>query len=85
MRASSGFLRFSGGPSRTAILEFDDMTEQTDRAQREMSARIPEVDVAERERAAVRRAVQRNARGNFQLAQGRFITPKDKDLDNLSR
>lgn len=84
MRASSGFLRFFGGPPRAAIWEFDDMTEQTDRAEQEMSERVLVADVAERERAAVRRAVQRNARGNFQLAQGRFITPKDKDLDNLS-
>lgn len=60
------------------------MTRQTDRANRKMTARIPVPDVAEREREAVRRAVQRNARGNIQLAQGRFITPKDKDLGKLS-
>lgn len=60
------------------------MTRQEDRADRTMSERIPVPDVAEREREAVRRTVQRNARGNIQLAQGKFITPKDKDLDNLS-
>ena len=60
------------------------MTRQKDRADRTMSERIPVPDVAEREREAVRRTVQRNARGNIQLAQGKFITPKDKDLDNLS-
>lgn len=60
------------------------MTRQKDRSDRKMSERIPVPDAAEREREAVRRAVQRNARGNIQLAQGRFITPKDKDLDNLS-
>ena len=60
------------------------MTKQKDRTDRKMSARIPVPDVAEREREAVRRTVQRNARGNIQLAQGKFITPKDKDLDNLS-
>ena len=66
-------------------MEFDDMTERKDRAEREMSARIlvaDVADVAEREREAIRRAVQRNARGNIQLAQGRFITAKDQD--NLS-
>jgi len=60
------------------------MTRQEERADRKMSERIPVPDVAEREREAVRRTVQRNARGNIQLAQGKFITPKDKDLDNLS-
>ena len=60
------------------------MTKQKDRTERKMSARIPVPDVAEREREAVRRTVQRNARGNIQLAQGKFTTPKDKDLDNLS-
>ena len=73
-----------GWHSRTAIGERNDMTGQGDKADRKMSAPIPVPDMAEREREAVRRAVQRNARGNIQLAQGKFITPEDKDLGNLS-
>ena len=60
------------------------MTKRKDRADRRLSARIPVPDAAKREREAVRRVVQRNARGNIQLAQGKFVTPKDKELDNLS-
>ena len=44
---------------------------------------IPVPDAAKGEREALRRTVQRNARGNVQLARGDFLTPKDKDLSNL--
>ena len=46
--------------------------------------KIPIPDTDQRKRESVRRAVQRNASGNTQLAHGKFITPKDKDLDNLA-
>ena len=49
-----------------------------------IGGQIPVPDAAQRERESVRRAVQRNASGNTQLAHGKFITPRDKDLRNLA-
>ena len=44
---------------------------------------IPIPDVEQRKRKAIRDAVKRGARGNVQLSQGKFVTPKDKSLDNI--
>ena len=39
----------------------------------------------ERRREAAKRAVMRGARGSIQIANGRFVTPKDKSLDKLNK
>ena len=44
---------------------------------------IPVPDAEQRRREAVRDTVKRGARGNVQLAHGRFVTPKDKSLTNV--
>lgn len=41
---------------------------------------IPVPDAEQRKRAAIRDTVTRGARGNVQLAHGKFVTPKDKSL-----
>ena len=46
---------------------------------------IPLPDSEERRREAVRDTVKRGARGNVQLAHGRFVTPRDKSLTDTGR
>ena len=46
---------------------------------------IPVPDAEQRKRDAIRDAVKRGARGNVQLAHGRFVTPKDKSLTDVDR
>lgn len=54
--------------------------ERTDQTRPET---IPVPDAEQRKREAIRDTVKRGARGNVQLAHGKFVTPKDKSLDNL--
>lgn len=42
-------------------------------------------NAAKRRREAVTRTVARGASGSVQLARGRFVTPKDKDLNKLDK
>lgn len=44
---------------------------------------IPVPDAEQRKREAVRDTVKRGARGNVQLAHGRFVTAKDKSLTDV--
>ena len=46
---------------------------------------IPVPDAEQRKREAVTDTVKRGARGNVQLAHGRFVTPKDKSLTDVDR
>lgn len=46
---------------------------------------IPVPDAEKRKRAAIRDTVTRGARGNVQLAHGKFVTPKDKSLTDGHR
>ena len=46
---------------------------------------IPVPDAEQRRREAVRETVKRGARGNVQLAHGRFVTPNDKSLTDVGQ